>query len=163
VSAVFSIGSNVGDRLANLQLAVDVVARLSTVRAVSSVYETKPVGGPAQPDYLNAVLLADSAEPTQLLRIVRAAERAAGRTRTVRHGPRTLDVDVIAVDDVRSDDPELELPHPRAHERAFVLLPWVEVDPSAVLPGHGPVAELARGSDRHGVRRRPELRLRGAT
>jgi 2-amino-4-hydroxy-6-hydroxymethyldihydropteridine diphosphokinase len=138
--AVLSIGSNLGDRLATLQEAVD--AFRPWLRAVSPVYETPPWGPVPQADYLNAVLtVADpAASPADWLDRSFAAERAAGRTRDVRWGPRTLDVDVVAVDDVTSDDPHLTLPHPRAHERAFVLVPWLDLDPDATLAGK-PVAE----------------------
>lgn len=139
--AVLSIGSNVGDRLANLQSAVERFR--PWLRAVSPVYETPPWGPVAQDDYLNAVLLAvdPDAAPADWLSRAHAAEQAAGRVRDVRWGPRTLDVDVIAVDDVRSDDPVLSLPHPRAGERAFVLVPWLAADAGAALAGT-PVGDL---------------------
>ncbi|TAM92403.1 MAG: 2-amino-4-hydroxy-6-hydroxymethyldihydropteridine diphosphokinase [Jatrophihabitans sp.] len=138
---VYSIGSNQGDRLGYLRGAV--AALRPWLRAVSPVYETPPWGPVPQDPYLNAVLVcADGdAGPRDWLDRARAAEQAAGRTRTVRWGPRTLDVDVIAVDDARSDDPDLTLPHPRAAERAFVLVPWLALDPAAVLDGR-PVADL---------------------
>lgn len=150
MTAVVSIGSNLGDRLAMLRLAVDVLEPT----AVSPVYETAPVGGVEQGDYLNAVLLCDVDAATAWARAQRA-ERAAGRERVVRWGPRTLDVDVVVADGPVPDG--LELPHPRAHERAFVLRPWLDVDPDAVLPGHGPVRDLL--VDDPGVRRRDDLRL----
>jgi 2-amino-4-hydroxy-6-hydroxymethyldihydropteridine diphosphokinase len=133
--AVLSIGSNLGDRLANLQAAVD--AFRPWLRAVSPVYETPPWGPVAQPEYLNAVVLAadPGANPAEWLARAQAAERAALRVRDVRWGPRTLDVDIVAVDDVQTDDPELTLPHPRAGQRAFVLIPWRDVDPGAALAG----------------------------
>jgi 2-amino-4-hydroxy-6-hydroxymethyldihydropteridine diphosphokinase len=133
--AVLSIGSNLGDRLANLQAAVDAFRPWLT--AVSPVYVTPPWGPVPQDDYLNAVLLvADpAASPADWLVRAHAAEQAAGRTRDVRWGPRTLDVDIVAVDDVTSDGAELTLPHPRAHERAFVLVPWLAADPGAQLAG----------------------------
>jgi 2-amino-4-hydroxy-6-hydroxymethyldihydropteridine diphosphokinase len=139
--AVLSIGSNLGDRLATLQSAVD--AFRAWLVAVSPVYETPPWGPVPQEDYLNAVLLvADPhASAADWLLRAHAAEQAVGRTRDVRWGPRTLDVDVVAVDDVTADDPELTLPHPRAHERAFVLIPWLAVAPTASLAGR-PVADL---------------------
>lgn len=158
---VLSLGSNLGDRLANLQLGLDVLrgGGLDCL-AVSSVYETDPVGGVAQADYLNAVLLASSALPARdLLARCGAAEAAAGRLRTVRWGPRTLDVDVVSCDGEISADPVLTLPHPRAHQRAFVLVPWLELDPRAVLPGCGPVAELPAAADLASARRRPDLQL----
>ncbi|WP_017601741.1 2-amino-4-hydroxy-6-hydroxymethyldihydropteridine diphosphokinase, partial [Nocardiopsis lucentensis] len=143
--AVLALGSNMGDRMATLQGAVDhLMAGEGAPRpvAVSPVYETAPVGGPEQGAFLNAVLVVDAdGEPIDLLRRAQAAERAFDRVREVRWGPRTLDVDVIAFGEVRDDDPDLTLPHPRAHLRAFVLRPWLDADPGAELPGHGPVAD----------------------
>jgi len=158
---VLSLGSNIGDRLASLQLGVDIlVAGGLACPVVSSVYETDPVGGPAQDDYLNAVLLAVTDLPApDVLSLAVAAEAAAGRVRAVRFGPRTLDVDVIAYGDETSDDAELTLPHPRAHERAFVLAPWLELDPGAVVPGRGTVADLLATTGTDGVRRRGDLTL----
>lgn len=154
-TAVLSIGSNLGDRRAHLQRAVD--AMRPWLRAVSPVYETAPWGPIEQDDFLNAVLLVadDDAAPRDWLARAQAAEQAAGRTREVRWGPRTLDVDVIAVDDVHSDDPELTLPHPRAAQRAFVLVPWLAVDPDATLDGHA-VRDLAAALP-DDVRPRPDL------
>ncbi|HST66598.1 MAG TPA: 2-amino-4-hydroxy-6-hydroxymethyldihydropteridine diphosphokinase [Mycobacteriales bacterium] len=153
--AVLSIGSNLGDRLAHLRSVVDA---LQPVR-VSAVYETAPWGGVEQDDFLNAIVIVDDPDTDArgwLLR-AQALERAADRVREVRWGPRTLDVDVIDVDGTVSADPELTLPHPRAHERDFVLVPWAEADPDAVLPGHGRVADLVRGD---GALRRTGLELR---
>jgi 2-amino-4-hydroxy-6-hydroxymethyldihydropteridine diphosphokinase len=160
--AVLSIGSNLGDRLARLHGAV--AAFEPWLMAVSPVYETPPWGPVPQDDYYNAILVvADpAATPREWLARARGAEQAAGRTRDVRWGPRTLDVDVVAVDGVRSDDPELTLPHPRAHERAFVLVPWLAADPDATLAGR-PVAEwLAQlpADDVAGVRLVAEAQLR---
>ena len=155
-AVVLALGSNLGDRQNILQGAVDAIVGLPGVRvtAVSPVYETAPVGGPAQPDYLNAVVLADAALPArELLDRLHEIEAAFDRVRVVRWGPRTLDIDVVDFGGERSDDPELTLPHPRAHERAFVLGPWRDVDPDAALPGHGPVAELLAKADRSGLRR----------
>ncbi|MEZ5117903.1 MAG: 2-amino-4-hydroxy-6-hydroxymethyldihydropteridine diphosphokinase [Candidatus Nanopelagicales bacterium] len=160
--AAFSLGANLGDRLAALQAAVDTLAGAPGVDlvAVSPVYETDPVGGPEQPAYLNAVVVADvTVDAPALLAAAHTAERALGRTREVRWGPRTLDVDVLAVGDEVRDDPALTLPHPRAHERGFVLVPWAAADPDAVLPGHGRVADLAAAVGADGVRTRPDLRL----
>ena len=152
MTAVLSVGSNVGDRLAHLRLAVDVLAP----HTVSPVYETAPVGGVEQGPFLNAVLLC-SLDAAAAWEGAQEAERAAGRERRERWGPRTLDVDVVVADgDV---PPGLELPHPRAHERGFVLVPWCAVDPAAVLPGHGPVAELLGRVDLAGVHRRDDLEL----
>jgi 2-amino-4-hydroxy-6-hydroxymethyldihydropteridine diphosphokinase len=153
---VLALGSNVGDRHDILQGAVDAITGLDGVRvvAVSPVYETVPVGGPPQPDYLNAVVLARTTLPSlALLDELHEVEAAFDRVRLVRWGPRTLDIDIITVDAERCDDPELTLPHPRAHERAFVLAPWHDLDPAAVLPGYGAVAELLAGADQSGVRR----------
>jgi 2-amino-4-hydroxy-6-hydroxymethyldihydropteridine diphosphokinase len=142
VTAVVSLGSNLGDRAAHLAAGLDVLAQHLAVRAVSPVYESAPVGVTGQPAYLNCVALVDADDPWAVLAAAHAAEQARGRLRTVRWGPRTLDVDVVSVDAVRSADPRLTLPHPRAHERAFVLRPWLDVDPDAELPGHGPVRRL---------------------
>jgi len=128
-----------------LQGAVNAVAGLPGVwiDKASGVYETVPVGGPRQPDYLNAILLARTTlGPYDLLDALHQVEAAFDRVREVRWGPRTLDIDIIAYQGVACGDPRLTLPHPRAHERAFVLAPWHEADPDAVLPGHGPVADL---------------------
>src|SRR6266487_1314826 len=159
---VLSLGSNLGDRLANLQRGIDALMSEPGLAgaAVSGVFHTSPVGGPDQPDFLNAVMIADSTLPaSQILRRCRAAERAAGRVRTVHWGPRTLDIDVIACGDEISDDPMLSLPHPRAHERAFVLVPWLDVDPGACLPGAGQVADLLAGVGAEGVWRLAGARL----
>lgn len=157
-TAVLSIGSNLGDRLAHLRGAVETLR--PWLVAVSPVYQTAPWGPVPQDDYLNAVVIArdDNAALATWLDRAHAAEAAAGRTRDVRWGPRTLDVDVVSIDDTVSDDPVLTLPHPRAHERAFVLVPWLAADPGAALGGRAvadllaalPAAELA------GVHVRPE-------
>jgi 2-amino-4-hydroxy-6-hydroxymethyldihydropteridine diphosphokinase len=162
-TVVLALGSNLGDRLGNLQRGVDALCAGPGVEgvAVSPVYETAPVGGPDQPDYLNAVLVAATTLPARgVLGRGQAAERALHRVRRERWGPRTLDVDVIVYDTEVSDDPELTLPHPRAHERAFVLAPWHDVDADAVLPGHGRVADLLVTVDVAGVRLRRDARLR---
>ncbi|WP_052462231.1 2-amino-4-hydroxy-6-hydroxymethyldihydropteridine diphosphokinase [Nigerium massiliense] len=153
-----SLGANVGDALGTLREAVAEIAALPgvVVTGVSSVYRTAPVGGVEQDDFCNLVVVGDTAlPPRDLSAAVHRIEDAHGRTREVRWGPRTLDIDVLAVGDLRSDDPELILPHPRAHERAFVLVPWAEVDPAAELPGRGRVADLAGAIDAAGVRRLP--------
>jgi dihydroneopterin aldolase / 2-amino-4-hydroxy-6-hydroxymethyldihydropteridine diphosphokinase len=160
-SVVLSLGSNMGDRIANLQRGVDVLCGGGLdCLAVSSVYETDPLGGVEQADYLNVVVLARSSLPAlDILARCAAAEAAANRVRTVRFGPRTLDVDIVSCDAEISDDPVLTLPHPRAHERAFVLVPWLELDPQAALPDAGPVAALPAAADTAAVRRRPDLRV----
>jgi 2-amino-4-hydroxy-6-hydroxymethyldihydropteridine diphosphokinase len=152
---VLAVGSNLGDRRDILQGCVDAIAAIPEVQvmAVSPVYETVPVGGPPQPDYLNAVLLARTTLPSRvLLGRLHEIEAAFDRERSVRWGARTLDIDIITVAGEVSSDPELTLPHPRAHERAFVLAPWHDVDPDAVLPGHGPIAALLAAADRTGIR-----------
>jgi 2-amino-4-hydroxy-6-hydroxymethyldihydropteridine diphosphokinase len=158
--AVLALGSNLGDRLAMLQLAVDALASAGEVVAVSPVVETDPVGGPEQDDYLNAVVvLGTSATPRELLDRAHQIEQAAHRVRVEHWGPRTLDVDVIAVGDAVVDEPDLSVPHPRAHTRAFVLVPWLAGDADATLVGHGRVDVLLAGLDRGGVRPRPDLVL----
>ena len=155
-AVVLALGSNLGDRHAILTEAVDAIKRIDGVRVeqVSPVYETAPVGGPPQPDYLNAVLLARTTLPSlDLLDRLHEVEAEFDRVRMVRWGPRTLDIDIITVEGERSDDPELTLPHPRAHERAFVLAPWRDIDQGAVLPGYGPVADLLKSADSAGLRR----------
>ncbi|MBL7502091.1 2-amino-4-hydroxy-6-hydroxymethyldihydropteridine diphosphokinase [Frankia sp. CNm7] len=142
---MLALGSNLGDREATLRAAVTLLDERLGVLAASPLYETVPVGGPPQDDYLNAVLLTRPAPPRELLEAAREAERAADRVRVVRWGPRTLDVDVIACGETVSDDPEILVPHPRAHLRAFVCVPWLDVDPDATIPGHGRVADLVAG------------------
>ena len=130
--AYLGLGSNLGDRLAHLQLAVDALAGASAVHvvAVSSVYETAPVGGPEQDDFLNAVVSVDTElSPRDLLALAQDIERKAERVRSVRWGPRTLDVDVLLYGDERVSEADLEIPHPRMAERAFVLAPLHDVAP----------------------------------
>jgi 2-amino-4-hydroxy-6-hydroxymethyldihydropteridine diphosphokinase len=161
---VFALGSNVGDRHVKMQGAVDALRDTPGVylTAVSSIYETEPVDAPEGSDkFLNAVVLADSTLSAHLLldRAL-AIESAYGRERTEeRNAPRTLDVDIILIGDRRADDEDLTLPHPRAHERAFVLVPWHEVDPDAELPEHGPVRDLLDKTDRSGVQRLDDISL----
>jgi 2-amino-4-hydroxy-6-hydroxymethyldihydropteridine diphosphokinase len=161
--AVLSLGSNLGDRLAHLQSAVDGLQ--DVLEKVSPVYETAPWGVTDQPDFLNAVLVVNS--PTEdewgWLHRGQALETAAGRVREQRWGPRTLDVDVVTVDDVTSDHPDLLLPHPGTPTRATVLIPWLAIDPTAVLPGKGPIATLLAAlpkKDRTDVRERKDLTLK---
>jgi dihydroneopterin aldolase/2-amino-4-hydroxy-6-hydroxymethyldihydropteridine diphosphokinase len=166
VGAVLALGTNLGDRVTVLREAVEDLRAVPgiTVAAVSPVVETAPVGGPPQPDYLNAVVLVTtSLSPHELLAAGQRIEAGHGRERAVRWGPRTLDIDVIRYGEVVSDEPDLELPHPSAAERAFVLAPWLAVDPEAWLPGEDgrrPVAPLLRRApDAAGVRARPDLSL----
>lgn len=166
---VLSIGSNLGDRLDNLQEAIDALfdAPGLTFVALSPVYETAPFAGgdgemPEQGDFLNAVVVADTRlVPDTLLERVLNIENSMQRVREARWGPRTLDIDIVMFGDVVSNDPDLTLPHPRAHERAFVLVPWADVEPDVLLPGYGRVADLAVSALREGadVRRRDDLSL----
>lgn len=163
--AVLALGANLGNRLENLQGALDALADTPglRVKAVSPVYETAPWGVEpgSQPSYLNAVALVKTTlPPSSLLERAQAVEEAFLRVREERWGARTLDVDIITYADTVSDDPVLTLPHPRAHQRAFVLAPWHDMDPEAQLPGHGPVAALLSAADRAGVTPRTDLELR---
>jgi 2-amino-4-hydroxy-6-hydroxymethyldihydropteridine diphosphokinase len=163
--AVLSLGSNLGNRLETLQGAVDALEDTPGVRvkAVSPVYETEPwgVAPGSQPTYFNAVvLLKTTLPPSSLLERAQAVEEAFHRVRSERWGPRTIDVDIVSYADEVSDDPVLTLPHPRAHERAFVLAPWHDVEPEAQLPGRGPVAQLLADITREGVAPRADLELR---
>jgi 2-amino-4-hydroxy-6-hydroxymethyldihydropteridine diphosphokinase len=149
--AYLGLGSNLGDRLAHLQSAVDglaATARVSVV-AVSRVYETDPVG-PEQPDYLNAVVAVDTdLEPRALLELARRLEDSAGRVRRERWGPRTLDVDLLLVGDEHVDEPDLEIPHPRVQDRAFVRVPLADVAPDleATMPPLDDQDDEVRGTD----------------
>jgi 2-amino-4-hydroxy-6-hydroxymethyldihydropteridine diphosphokinase len=143
MKVVIALGSNLGDREATLLSAVHKLAELITVVKVSSFHETAPVGGPEQPDYLNAVLIGESAlAPADLLMEMQRIELEAGRERIEHWGPRTLDLDLINAGNLVIESESLTLPHPRAHERRFVLDPWLEIDPQATLPGFGEVRLL---------------------
>jgi 2-amino-4-hydroxy-6-hydroxymethyldihydropteridine diphosphokinase len=169
--AILSLGSNLGDREAHLRAALGGLG--DAVVTVSGVYETEPWGDPDQPRYLNAVALVlgpATAGRQHWLGVVAELERQAGRERDPdrRYGPRTLDVDVVAAWDVDgapvvSDDPDLTLPHPRAHLRAFVLRPWLDIQPYAELPGHGRLLDLVRADpvagDLAGLRARDDISL----
>ncbi|MEU5876924.1 2-amino-4-hydroxy-6-hydroxymethyldihydropteridine diphosphokinase [Spirillospora sp. NPDC047279] len=168
---VFSLGSNLGDRLDNIQEAVDALFDAPGLAfvALSPVYETAPyappgVDIPEQGDFLNIVMVADTRLPPEnLLERVLNIENSMQRIREVRWGPRTLDIDIVMFGNVSMDDPELTLPHPRAHERAFVLVPWADIEPDVLLPGHGRVGDLAESRQSEGgpsaVRRRDDLTL----
>ncbi|MFI8348917.1 2-amino-4-hydroxy-6-hydroxymethyldihydropteridine diphosphokinase [Streptomyces sp. NPDC085596] len=163
--AVLSLGSNLGNRLETLQGAVDALEDTPGVRvkAVSPVYETEPWGVDpgSQPSYLNAVVvLKTTLPPSSLLERAQAVEEAFHRVRDEQWGPRTLDVDIVSYAGLTSEDPRLTLPHPRAHQRAFVLAPWHDVDPAAELPGQGAVAQLLSAVTREGVAPRADLELR---
>ncbi|NLU67937.1 2-amino-4-hydroxy-6-hydroxymethyldihydropteridine diphosphokinase [Streptomyces sp. HNM0574] len=162
--AVLSLGSNLGNRRETLQSAIDALADTPglRVKAVSPVYETEPWGvdPETQPSYFNVVVVVKTTlPPASLLERGQAVEDALERVRDERWGPRTIDVDIVSYQDVVSDDPSLTLPHPRAHERAFVLAPWHDVDPGAELPGRGAVTELLESVGREGVAVRADLEL----
>ena len=143
--AVLALGSNLGERAETLAEAVSDLVDRPEVRLVdvSPVIQTKAVGGPeGQPDFLNMVMIVQtSLGPYELLAHCQSVEAKHLRTREVRWGPRTLDVDIVTYGNLVQDDPVLTLPHPRAAERAFVLFPWLLIDPTAVLEGH-PIVEL---------------------
>ena len=163
--AVLSLGSNLGERRNNLQGALDALKDTPDVWVtdVSPVYETRPVESPEDAkDYLNAVVLLDTTLSVHtLLDRALAIEDAYGRERGERNAPRTLDVDLIVVGDRRANDDHLTLPHPRAQERAFVLVPWSDIEPDAEIPGVAPIAELLEKTGREGVNRRDDIELDG--
>ena len=167
--ALLAVGSNMGDRLAYLQAALDALSSAPgiDVRRVSRVYETVPFGGPpessdfldlsAQPLFLNAVARIETDLSPQLLLVqVQAVETALDRVRTSRWSARTIDVDIIVYDGIEQNDPLLTLPHPRAHEREFVLRPWLDIEPDAVMPGRGPVEQLLKELAASDVVARPD-------
>ena len=144
--AVLSLGSNLGNSAEILSSAAEALNEVSEVIALSSFYQTRPVGGPPQPDFINAVIIIETnLEPEELLLVAQAIEGAHGRERnenTVKWGPRFLDIDLIKCDEMLINSPDLMIPHPRAHEREFVLRPWNEIDPAATLPGFGAISRL---------------------
>lgn len=161
VDAVLAVGTNLGDRAARLRRALDLLAQAEDVEILwtGPVIETDPVGGIEQDPFLNsAVGVRTRRTPWQLLELAQELEADAQRERRVRWGPRTLDVDVITYGDLVQEDEELILPHPRAAERAFVLVPWASARPEDELPGHGPIGPLAeRAPDRPGIRPGPAV------
>ena len=143
MKAVISLGANIGDPKANLDLAIGLLREATEVIAVSNYLQTKPVGGPEQPDYLNAVAIVESELPAKdLLAVLHGIEAAMGRTREIHWGPRVIDLDLIQYGGLLVSDEKLTLPHPRAHERRFVLAPWFEIEPEAVLLTHGRISDL---------------------
>jgi 2-amino-4-hydroxy-6-hydroxymethyldihydropteridine diphosphokinase len=162
MKATISLGSNLGDRFQYLQNALDSINAMTgtQVHSVSPVFETEPVGGPEQGAYLNAVAVVKTIlSPEQFLAATQAIELEQNRERNERWGPRTLDIDLLAMDNEVRSTPELELPHPRAHERTFVLLPWSLLDPEFVIPGKATVAALLEDLDVKGIRFRNDLEL----
>jgi 2-amino-4-hydroxy-6-hydroxymethyldihydropteridine diphosphokinase len=143
MKAVIALGANIGQPQKNLDLAIELLREATDVQLVSSYFITAPVGGPAQPDYLNAVCIIDSQLPAmELLSLLHGIENSLGRERIEHWGPRTIDLDLIQYGGLLSKANELQLPHPRAHERRFVLQPWFEIEPDAILLTHGSVKEL---------------------
>jgi 2-amino-4-hydroxy-6-hydroxymethyldihydropteridine diphosphokinase len=143
MKAVIALGSNLGDSEKLLQEAIYKLHDLFTIVAVSDFVTTTPVGGPEQDDYLNAIAIIETdRDPLDLLRLLQGIESAAGRIREERWGPRTLDLDLIVYGDQVIDSEELEIPHPRAHERIFVLQPWLAVDPDGYIPRRGEIKTL---------------------
>jgi 2-amino-4-hydroxy-6-hydroxymethyldihydropteridine diphosphokinase len=171
--AVVAFGGNLGHRLENIQSALDALVDTPglSVEAVSPVYETEPFGGfpddpgyvdlRGQPKYLNAVaVLTTDLPPHTLLERAQAIEQALHRVRDEPWGARTIDVDIVAYDELISHDATLTVPHPRAHERAFVLAPWSDVEPEARIPGRGPISVLLGAlGPVNGVERRDDLAL----
>jgi 2-amino-4-hydroxy-6-hydroxymethyldihydropteridine diphosphokinase len=143
MKAVIALGSNIGNPKENLDLALALLKEATDVKKVSSYYITKPVGYEEQPDFVNAVCIIETELPAmELLNMLHGIEKAMGRERTIKWGPRTLDLDIIQYGSLLSKSEELTLPHPRAHERKFVLEPWHEIEPDAILLTHGKIEEL---------------------
>ena len=143
MKAVVALGANIGNPREQMDVAIALLREATEVKAVSTYFVTKPVGGPEQPDYLNAVCILESELPAlDLLAVLQGIEKSLGREREVRWGPRTIDLDLIQYGSLLSAAAELELPHPRAQERRFVLEPWCEIEPDAILLTHGKISEL---------------------
>ena len=143
MKGIIALGSNIGEPRENLDLAIALLREATEVIKVSSYYVTKPVGYEDQPNFVNAVCIIESELPAiELLNMLHGIEKAMGRERTIKWGPRIIDLDIIQYGTLLSNSPELTLPHPRAHERKFVLEPWLEIEPEAVLLTHGKIADL---------------------
>lgn len=143
MKAVIALGSNLDNPRENLDLAISLLREATEVLAVSSYYATKPVGYLDQPDFINAVCIIESELPAvELMKLLHGIEKVMGRERSIKWGPRTIDLDLIQYGSLLSNADELQLPHPRAHERKFVLEPWQEIEPDAVLLTHGKISEL---------------------
>jgi 2-amino-4-hydroxy-6-hydroxymethyldihydropteridine diphosphokinase len=143
MKAVIALGANIGNPQEQLDFAIALLKEATEVIAVSSYFNTKPVGGPEQPDYLNAVCILESDLPAMdLLSLLHGIEKSLGRERIEHWGPRTIDLDLIQYGALLSSADELKLPHPRAHERRFVLEPWAQIEPDATLLTHGRISEL---------------------
>ena len=143
MKAVIALGANIGNPQEQMDIALSLLREALEVTAVSSYFTTAPVGGPEQPDYLNAVCIAESDLPAaELLALLHGIEKALGRERIEHWGPRTIDLDLIQYGSILSYAEELTLPHPRAHQRRFVLEPWSQVEPDALLLTHGKISDL---------------------
>ncbi len=143
MKAVIALGANIGNPKENLDLAIALLREATDLVLVSKYYSTAPVGGPEQPDYLNAVCIVESELPAvDLLSLLHGIEKTLGRERIEHWGPRTIDLDLIQYGSLLSNSQELALPHPRAHERRFVLEPWHEIEPEAILLTHGKISQL---------------------
>ena len=143
MKAVIALGANIGDPKAQMDLAVAMLREATEVISVSEYFSTKPDRDIEQPDYLNAVCIVESELPAMdLLSLLHGIEKALGRERLEKWGPRTIDLDLIQYGSLLSSADELKLPHPRAHERRFVLEPWISIEPEAILLTHGKVSEL---------------------
>ena len=143
MKAVIALGANIGNPKEQMDIAIALLKEALEVSAISSYFTTAPVGGPEQPDYLNAVCIAESELPAaDLLALLHGIEKALGRERIEHWGPRTIDLDLIQYGSLLSYADELMLPHPRAHERRFVLEPWSEIEPDALLLTHGKISDL---------------------
>jgi len=146
MKAVIALGANLSEPAECVELAIALIGEALDLVERSSLYKTKPVGGPEQPDYINAVCIVETElEPHDLLHVLQGIEKSFGRIRNpqdVRWGPRIIDCDLITYSNFVLNDEELTLPHPRAHERRFVLEPWFEIDPDGEIVGHGRIADL---------------------
>ena len=141
--AVVALGANLEEPRKAVELAIELLKQSTDVIAISSMYETAPVGGPEQDNYINAVVTLESELPAaDLLALLHGIEKSMGRVRDERWGPRIIDLDLIQYGTLLSKSEELTLPHPRAHERRFVLEPWHEIDPEAILLTHGRIDQL---------------------
>ena len=149
MKVVLALGANLGDPRRQISLAIDAIRDIVKVERVSSLYETAPFKvNDAQPNYINAVLIGETElQPKELIKELLAIEAKLGRQRTLPKAARTIDIDIVDYDGFFLKSDELTLPHPRAHERRFVLEPWVEIEPDAVLREHGPIKELLAALD----------------
>jgi 2-amino-4-hydroxy-6-hydroxymethyldihydropteridine diphosphokinase len=149
VKVVISLGANLGDPRKQVSMAIDAIRDLLEVNKVSSLHETKPFAVPdSQPDYINAVLLGESdRKPLDLMKDLLGVEQALGRIRSFQNAARVIDIDLIDYGGLFMESDQLTLPHPRAHERSFVLAPWLEIEPDGILAGKGPIKGLLAALD----------------